>query len=285
MQKARHLPSTRLVGTGMSHALSPTESFNSLSEEDKKRVLSAGLGPHLLHSGLDFAIPLWWLADRPEAGLALRNGSALLVDLGQGVFAATAAHVYRECLEAKASATSIGCQLGNALFDPETQLISCRDDLDLATFRVSPPQIEQIGKSIVTPGPPQWAPLVPAIGNFAFFAGFPAQSRGLTPGANFVTAPYFAMTAITSVTDRQIACRFDREKSIDFSGSGLPPPGYDIGGVSGGPLLVPTLVREDNIEGVVWRFAGVIVQAAAGDMFEQVVAVRAHYIHPDGQIG
>jgi hypothetical protein len=269
----------------MSHALNPTERFNSLSEKDKKRVLSGGLGAHLLHSGLDFAMPLWWLSVRPNAGLGLRNGSALLVDLGQGVFAATAAHVYREYLAAKAAATSIGCQLGNALIDPEAQLICCRDDLDLATFRLNLSQLQQTGKSIVTPGPPHWAPLDPTIGNFAFFAGFPAQSRGFTPGANFVTAPYFAMTAITSVTDHQIACRFDREKSIDFSGSGLPPPGYDIGGVSGGPLLLPTLVREGNIEGVVWRFGGVIVQAAVGDMFESVVAVRGHYIHPNGQIG
>ena len=72
---------------------------------------------------------------------------------------------------------------------------------------------------------------------------------------------------------------------IDFSGSGLPPVGYDIGGgVSGAPLLMPTLVRQGVVEGIVWRFAGVIVEAAMG-MFEQVVAVRAHYIQPDGQIG
>lgn len=89
------------------------------------------------------------------------------------------------------------------------------------------------------------------------------------------------MPPITSVTDHQIACRFNREKIIDFSGSGLPPIGYDIGGVSGGPMLMPTLVRQ----GVVWRFAGVVVQAATGDLFEQIVAVRAHYIQPDGRIG
>jgi hypothetical protein len=72
---------------------------------------------------------------------------------------------------------------------------------------------------------------------------------------------------------------------IDLSGAGLPPHGYDIGGVSGGPLLMPTLLREDGVEGVIWRFAGVIVQAAAGQLFEQVVAVRAHYIQSDGRIG
>jgi hypothetical protein len=50
-------------------------------------------------------------------------------------------------------------------------------------------------------------------------------------------------------------------------------------------MLMPTLVRQNGIEGVVWRFAGIVVQAAAGELFEQVVAVRAQYLQPDGKIG
>ena len=269
----------------MSSPFHPNEQFNALSEEEKKRILSDELGLGLLHSGLAFAIPLWWVSENGEAGFALRNGSAFLVDLGHGVFAVTAAHVFKEYLAAKKMAVAIGCQLGNLLFDPEAQLICCRDDLDIATFRVSPSEAGRIGKAIVTSGPPNWGPLSPATGNFAFFAGFPAQTRGMTTGGAFATAPYFAMTPITSATDHQIACRFDREKIIDFSGSGLPPQCYDIGGVSGGPLLMPTLVREGAVEGVVWRFAGIIVEAAIGEMFEQIIAVRAHYIQPGGQIG
>jgi hypothetical protein len=72
-----------------------------------------------------------------------------------------------------------------------------------------------------------------------------------------------------------------RDKMIDFSGNGLPPQRYDIGGVSGGPMLMPTLTDQ----GIIWRFAGVIVEAAAGDLFEQVVAVRATFIQPNGRIG
>jgi len=142
--------------------------------------------------------------------------------------------------------------------------------------------VGQIDKPIVPVNPPNWAPLNPMEKEFAFFAGFPAQSRGMTPtGSMFAAVPYFAMPPITHVTDRQIACRFERDKMIDFSGSGLPPQGYDIGGVSGGPMLMPTLTDQ----GIIWRCAGVIVQAAAGDLFEQVVAVRATFIQPTGRIG
>ena len=268
--------------------LNPNEQFDALSEDGKKRILSSGLGSNINHSGLEFAVPLWWVFNDNESGIALRNGSAFLVDFGQGVFAVTAAHVLREYSEAKRTAVAICCQLGNVLLDPEERLIACRDDLDIATFRLDPSEVKQIGKSIATLGPPNWELLNPTVGNFAFFAGFPAQSREMTPdGLAFVTAPYFATTPITSVTEHQIACRFDREKMIDFSGSGLPPVGYDIGGVSGGPMLIPTLVREGEPEGIVWRFAGVVVQASVGAnvMFEQVVAVRGHYVHPDGKIG
>ena len=261
---------------------SPTSYFNSLPESVKKTILEGGLGPEILHDGLRFAIPIWWVFRDKTGSFGLRNGSAFLIELGQGVLAITAAHVFREYCENRRTAQAIVCQIGNALFDPASRLIECNDDLDIATFRMSAEMVGQIDKPIVPADPPNWAPLNPAEKEFAFFAGFPAQSRGMTPtGRMFAAVPYFAMPPITRVTDRQITCRFERDKMIDFSGSGLPPQGYDIGGVSGGPMLMPTLTDQ----GIVWRFAGVIVEAAAGVLFEQIVAVRGIFIQPTGRIG
>jgi hypothetical protein len=161
---------------GFPSTLSPTDHFNRLSAEEKGHVLSSGLGAGLLQSGLDFAVPLWWLLDDRETGLCLRNGSAFLADLGRGPIGITAAHVYREYLAAKRASVSIGCQLGSALIEPETRLICCRDDLDIATFRMSASEVEQIGKSVASHGPPQWAPLNPAVGNF--LCGFPGTKSG-----------------------------------------------------------------------------------------------------------
>ncbi len=265
----------------------PNEQFDALSDEEKKNVLSGELGRQINTSGLAFAIPLWWIFRNNDNKWAIRNGSASLVDFGHSIFVVTAAHVYREYCEAKRTAVEIGCQLGDVLLDPEERLIACHDDLDIATFRVCADEIRKIGKSIATLGPPIWAPLNPLVRKFVFFAGFPAETRWITQERDFATVPYFATTPITSVTDRQITCRFDRDRMIDFSGGGLPPVGYDIGGVSGGPMLMPTLVGDGAVEGIVWRFAGVVVEASVGPdvMFGQVVAVRGHYIQPDGQIG
>ena len=93
------------------------------------------------------------------------------------------------------------------------------------------------------------------------------------------------MTAAASVTDHQITVRFEREFMIDQHGTGLPPHGYGLGGISGGPLLVP-----DYRDGVwVWRLGGVIAQATEERppdevLIEMVVAHRAEYIHVNGTL-
>jgi hypothetical protein len=258
------------------------EFFNALPDEQQKAVLEDSLGREVLHDGLRFAMPIWWVFLDQNREAHLRSGSAFLVDRGQGVLAVTAGHVFRGYCEAKSAAQGIVCQLGNALFHPEMNLIACNDDLDIATFSISADLLAQIDKPVVPLDQSNWAPLGPRERDFAFFAGFPAQSRGMSPPGHMLAAvPYFAMQPITSLTHRQITCRFDREKMIDFSGSGLPPQGYDIGGVSGGPMLMPT----PTDQGIIWRFAGVIVEAAAGDLFEQVVSVRETFIQANGHIG
>lgn len=79
---------------GVTSPLHLAAQFNALSEQEKKQVFSEGLGSNLLHSGLEFIMPLWWLFESPDDGLAVRNGSAFLADFGRGQLAVSAAHVY-----------------------------------------------------------------------------------------------------------------------------------------------------------------------------------------------
>jgi hypothetical protein len=268
-----------------SPATAPNEYFNGMPSDWRKQVLESGFGINLLYSGLEFAVPLWWVSKDQTNAPKLRNGSAFLVNQGHGIFAVTAAHVLAKYIAVKNSAKKIVCQLGSSEFDPEARLISRDDSLDIATFRVTDEEATQIGRRIVLSDPPIWEPLAPAVGEFAFFAGFPARNRWATSAGDLVTAPYFAMPPITSITDRQIACRFQRETMIALSGAELPPQGYDIGGISGAPLLMPTLVRQDGVEGAIWRFAGVVVEAARGEFFDQIVAVRSNHFQRNGKIG
>ena len=128
---------------------------------------------------------------------------------------------------------------------------------------MSAEMVGQIDKPIVPADPPNWAPLNPAEKEFRVLRRVSRpKSRNDANRSHVHGGPLFCDAApVTRVTDRQITCRFERDKMIDFSGSGLPPQGYDIGGVSGGPMLMPTLT---DIKESAWRFAGVIVEAAAG---------------------
>lgn len=260
------------------------EWFNSLSVERKMEIMAGGLAIRLLEEGLLYVMPIFWLGVDEQAGAKLTNGTAFLVDCGQGVFAVTAAHVYTAYCEAKHSSRELACQIGDMLFDPKAHLIDCDDrdgGSDIATFWLSPEDVVKINKPVLRSDSREWPPRPADIGDFAFFAGYPGVSRGMSPGGHYFAAvPYRAVTPITMINHRQITCRFDRDQMLDLSGQGLPPIGHHIGGVSGGPLLIPTL----EARGIRWRVGGVIVQAAPGDLFEQVVAVRADYILPDGRL-
>jgi len=101
--------------------------FNSLPMEGKKEVLARGLGARLLEEGLPYVMPMFWLGVDDKPGAKLTNGSAFLVDCGQGVFAVTAAHVFTAYYEAKRSRKEVVCQIGGMLFEPEAHLIDCDD--------------------------------------------------------------------------------------------------------------------------------------------------------------
>jgi hypothetical protein len=75
----------------------------------------------------------------------------------------------------------------------------------------------------------------------------------------------------------QIVCAFEREYWIAGEGERLPRAGLDLGGLSGGPLLLP-LEREAQ-----WylTLAGVVSEA----VFNEVVyATRGDFIRADGTV-
>jgi hypothetical protein len=143
---------------------------------------------------------------------------------------------------------------------------------------------ERIGKRPVLAPAGDW-PSPPKPGEQVMFCGFPAQERIVISAGEINFGFHSGMTAAASVTDHQITVRFEREFMIDQHGTGLPPLGYGLGGISGGPLLVP-----DFRDGVwMWRLGGVIAQATEERpphevLIEMVVAHRAEYIQANGTI-
>lgn len=85
---------------------------------------------------------------------------------------------------------------------------------------------------------------------------------------------------MTDLTEHQIRFRLNRRTWVDVRGMGLPLPGYNVGGMSGGPALAPTYVNSQWS----WRLAGVISESLMLPEYEVVCAVRAHFILPNGTI-
>jgi hypothetical protein len=228
----------------------------------------------------------WWLWRTQERNeltpLKPSQGSMFFLDCGRGAFAVTADHAYDGFLEDLDDRRVRSCQIGNVAFDnPEDRLIARGKHLgiDIATFRVTPEEIAATGKRTVKGTDGVW-PSPPNDGEAVFFGGFPGGDRIPLAAHEISFGLHSAMVPLTSQTDYQLCCQLDRDSRVDVRGLGLPPEGYDLGGVSGGPMLQP--VYGDRVWG--WRLAGVLSEAVAAGAFERVTAVRAHFILPDGRI-
>jgi hypothetical protein len=217
-----------------------------------------------------------------------RNGSAFFIDIGGRIIAVTAAHVFRSYLKGKEMARGkIACQLGSLGFDPKERLIAVSDCIDIATFSVSADDLAKVGKQPFAVAGGDWPPPHPSparpgrTGLTAYFAGFPEDSRLWINSQAISFGLYIAGGPIGSASDRQISMPFERQFWVDTLGLGFPPEGFDPGGISGGPMMMP-LDKNGS-----WSFhlAGVIKEFPSQALgFETVIAAPAHYIAADGSI-
>jgi len=274
----------------------------SISEEQARSLVSGPYGRASLEHVASFGVPFFIVrrgtfssSNVDPARNLLSNGTAFFMDLGQGVFAVTANHV----VEASLSDTVVKVGLFPKRFelpavplvemaDFEERIISRNADRDIATFRVTSEEVEKLNASILsTP------PMVPTEcrGGIAFI-GYPRTLRDIesiqhgSDGPEIILSwavfPGFGIAA--SVSERQITFQFERSELTDPPlGFQHPDPDLDLGGMSGGPLLMKC-ETPSGIE--YWAPAGVIIQ---GEMSAELnggllFASRLDNLQADGQI-
>jgi hypothetical protein len=254
--------------------------LNGLSVAERSAVLRGRFGRNMTSWAASHITHFRWTKRSSLGTRTVNNGSWFFISFEDHLLLVTAAHVYDGFLAAKhSSRNKILCHIGNVEFNPEVRLRSYEKDIDIATFSFTYDELIKIGKQAIITKP--WPPPEPVPTNIAFFGGFPGTGR-LWVGANAISfGLYLGQSPITVVTDRQISCRFQRADWIEVEGFSMPPPGAELGGISGGPLLLPL----DNAEGL-WNLylGGVICQAQTSTHYETVAAVRAHFINVDGSI-
>jgi hypothetical protein len=207
------------------------------------------------------------------------NGSIFFLSFGDKLFAVTAAHVYEGYLRDKSKAPRhIICHIGNLPFNPEERLVGLGSSktVDIATFSLAWDELRQIGKQSVMGSP--WPPPVPKIGQAAFLSGFPGILRIWVGRRELSFAMYSGLNPIDRVDERLVTCVLDRAFWVGSAGERLPPELSDIGGISGGPVLLP--LERNNGE---WSLtlAAVISQGAFGAI---VHATHARFINEDGAV-
>jgi hypothetical protein len=268
----------------MSNETPPTARvLNAMTDLEKIEFARSPFVKHLhMTAGAHVTTFRWSYVHSTLGTQRWRNGSALFLDISGRIIAVTAAHVYRLYLEGIQMARGkIACQLGDLMFDPKARLIAVSDSIDIATFSVSADELAQIGKQPFAVPAGDWPPPHPSPGLTAYFAGFPEAGRLWINSQAISFGLYIAGGPIGSASDRQISMSFERQFCVDTLGLGFPPEGFDPGGISGGPMMMP--LEKDGS----WSFhlAGVIAEFPSRALgVETVIAAPAHYIAADGSI-
>jgi hypothetical protein len=233
-----------------------------MSIEETEEVLK-----QYLKIAASYSMPIFW--GDINSGISA-NGTAFILDTGERVFVVTAAHVYRSYIRQKKMMEVNFCQLSGIEFDLESRLISVPESegIDIATFEITQHEIDSIGANILRGSNSEWPPRRPCEENMVVVSGFPGLER-LRKEDDYYSFGYYCFnTPVSSVSNRHFGCSFDRKYWIDALGKGLPPENYDMGGISGAPVIA--LIKSEA--GIVsWMLAGIVYEAVATEMCGEIM--------------
>lgn len=248
--------------------------------QEARRLLGGQYGEQLQRAAHLYVRPLWWLEpDGNGKPATIRNGTTFFLDCGKGPFGVTAGHVFDEFSSHAASGAR--CRIFDSpwALDLRGRLISRGVHTDIATYRIDLAELEDLKVSVLTERREWWPPKPPTINQGIIFAGFPSVDLQRPAERQLNWGIYSAIGIATAVNGRDVSCLLEHDEwLLETSAAPLPEPGFDLGGLSGAPVLTLS-------SGVIteWHLAGVIYECAR-DLAEIVKAAHAHHIEPDGTV-
>ena len=257
-------------------------------------LLRAGLGKAELEMAASYTVPFLWTLRGKLNETIVTGGSAFFVNTGEKVFAVTASHVVEKCLADSKSQAFSGCTLGSEHGNPVSfhlgdRLIDAHAKIDIATFRVSPEEIQKTGRTVLEGySYPNWPPPLPMKDRGVIFCGFPRVGRRWSSKAK-ISLGRIALSGVASSShEYAISIQIERENLFRVLGDEPLSEYYDFGGISGGPVIA--IVEKNNIRS--WMPAGVIIEGpnSGGNQnesisgFEIIKARPMHFILPNGEL-
>jgi len=261
-------------------------SVSQPSLEEAIFLMRSGLAKEMRDLAARYVMPICWITARDRKPWILDNGSAFLLDCGDGPFLVTANHVYEGFVAAKHQHPDAVCMVGDVRFDYAGRRIACDTAYDVATFRVAHDEIDQLanyanGKIILTGSQKSWPPTPPAVDRGVFFVGFPGDGRAMRPyrGNSLVEIDWVGYTALavaSGVSNTDITLVLDHQHDFDVGLRPSIPSDWALGGCSGAPLL--TFVEQRGVFS--WRLGGIIYESSSLIL----KASRADCLNPDGTL-
>ncbi len=220
--------------------------------------------------------PIYWFGVAPETEI-LSNGTITFLQTPAQLIGITAAHVLEGYVAAKAK-QQVRVQIANAVVDDlEARRVATNANLDLATVDLTGIPLTNFGNDL---WPLQsWPPMPPEEGCGIMLGGYPGQGRQPVRRLENVWGLFTALGIARTVSEDQITWIVPRDEDVHVGAIEKLPPHYDLGGISGGPLISSF---ESKAGFVTHRLAGIISEAQPA--LEYVVAKRVDGLKPDGAL-
>jgi hypothetical protein len=105
-------------------------------------------------------------------------------------------------------------------------------------LRISENEARNIGPCTIS-APRRWPVQAPKEGQLVLVAGYPKGLREESPSEAWIgSGPYSAIFRVTIAEANRCKCLIERRNLIGFEEGRLPEAGADMGGLSGGPVLL-----------------------------------------------
>ena len=253
-----------------------------MRSEKAQRLFSGDFGKRLLRAACEYSIPIFWSSLKKGKWSVDSNGTAFILDCGKGPFLVTAAHVYESYLKRLSEGIDVWPQINDITFQMEERVIGYlgSETLDIVTFTISSKEIGLIKRRVLKGNKSPWSAPSAREKDGALFVGFPGLQRTDESEHECGFGFFASLNPISSVSERHFGCVFDRSKWVDAFGNGFPDDGYDLGGISGAPVLI---VEESEAGILSWRLGGVVYNAS-NVLGEIMLAHHAKFIAEDGKL-
>lgn len=214
--------------------------FGELPAEVQRRLIA--IGRQMTALARDHAVPIFFAPPRSIGG-KINGASGCLLRLGAGTFLATASHVLAGYEERVRLGEVLNWQAGNLPpFDPISRIAWRDKKNDIVVLRLSDEQAQRIGPCTIST-PKSWPIRPPQEGEMVLVAGYPRALREEYPSAGWIgSGAYSAAFPVTKSGVGYCICQIDHKDLVSFDGRPLPEPEAELGGLSGGPVLLVSTI-------------------------------------------